>query len=308
MTTPSRPACRAAFTIVELLVVITIIIVIGGLSIGAVFTLRESQVKNSAETTVQKLAGAFDQQWKAVLDQAYDETVPDFAMRLANNDRRRARVIFLKARLRQEFPVNFTQAKQAIVFAAIGGGGLPAQPTYAQALANVTTDPPWSSAAMLYMILKSGRRGMAAGSPETLVGESGIQTGVVNGQTFPYFVDPWGNPVRLFTFPTGNLEIDAPPYFTPIAASPGQGRDVQDPEDTLMSAAWPAVLRNNFQLVIHALPPAGQPAHHLMPVIASSGKDGLWGVDPITMAVTDADQASDNIYSYRLRRAGQRGD
>lgn len=306
-----RPVRRDGFTLIELLVVISIIVVIGSLSIGAVFTLRESQMKNFTEATVQKLASALDQQWKAALDQANEESVPGWALALANNDRRRARVVYLKARLRQEFPINFLQATMPMNFASIGAV-IPAKQAYVQALSGVTSDPAWSSSAMLYMVLSQGRRGMAAAPPDTLVDASAIQSATVNGKTFPFFVDAWGNPMRFFAFPTGNDEINGPPYVTYLASNPNQGWDTQDPEDTLMSPIWPVNLRNDFQSNIHVLPAAGQNvrAHHVLPVVASPGKDGLWGIDPFTMAPipAQANDATDNIYSYRLRRFGQRGD
>src|SRR5262245_50160654 len=112
---------RNAFTLTELLVVVSIIAVIASISIGAVFSLRESQVKNFSEATVQKLASALDQQYKAVLDQIYEETPSPLAMSLAGGDIRRGRVIYAKLRLRQQFPINFTQGKNPVVFASVGG-------------------------------------------------------------------------------------------------------------------------------------------------------------------------------------------
>jgi type II secretory pathway pseudopilin PulG len=300
---------RTGFTVIELLVVMAIIIAITSLAIGAVFSLRESQMKNYAETTVQKLASALDQQFKATLDQIFEETPSPVAMNLAGQDIRRGRVIHTKLRLRQEFPVNFTQANTPILFST--GGGLAPKPSYLQALQGLP-DQPWSSSAMLYMILSQGRRGMAAFDPATVVEPTAIRTGEINGKTFQYFVDPWDNPLRFWLFPTGNDEINAEPYIR-TANNYTQGRDVQDPEDTLMSTVWNTVLRKDFRAHIHDLHPTPGPtvpARHLIPVVASAGKDGLWGVDPITMApiLGQADDANDNIYSYRLRRAGARGD
>lgn len=172
---------------------------------------------------------------------------------------------------------------------------------------------------MLYMALAQGRRGMAAAQPDTLVDASAIRSEAValgppsgGTKSFPFFVDAWGNPLRIFAFPVGNDEINGPPYVSILPSNPNQGWDVQDPEDTLMSPVWPAAFRNDFQANIHLLPAAGSNvrAHHLLPVVASPGKDGLWGIDPITMApiAAQANDATDNIYSYRLRRFGQRGD
>src|SRR5439155_17037941 len=102
-----------------------------------------SQIKSATETTVQKLASSLDQQWKAVMDQAFEETPPAYAMNLSASptgpggtlqpDIRRARVIHIKTKLRQEFPINFTQATTTISFVS-GGGSLPPKAAYQQAL------------------------------------------------------------------------------------------------------------------------------------------------------------------------------
>jgi type II secretory pathway pseudopilin PulG len=348
---------RTAFTIVELLVVISIIVVLGALSLSAVFSVRESQVKNATETTVQKLASALDQQWKATMDQIYEETPAPWAVNLSTNgttrspDLRRTRALYIKGRLRQEFPINFAQAipdpqspvitgssppkRQAFnPFFLSVSDGVPLKPTYAQALQDATgayfvissPEPDWTSSAMLYLILSQGRRGQAAFDPSALVEPSAIQSRTFNGKTFQIFVDAWGNPIRFFAFPTGNDEINSEPYVrtsTPNSTPPPQtipylaARDDQDPEDTLMSSAWFATFRNDFKLKLHDLPPPWDPsqplvtpARHLIPVVASAGKDVLWGIDLKTMLIiqSQADQQQDNIYSYRLRRFGGRGD
>src|SRR5436305_12413402 len=101
---------RAGMTLLELLVVMMIIATLASLIISAVFTVRESQMKSFTETLVNKLASALDQQWKAAVDQIREEPVPNWALTMANGDPRIAKVIYLKARLKQEFPVSFYQA------------------------------------------------------------------------------------------------------------------------------------------------------------------------------------------------------
>jgi prepilin-type N-terminal cleavage/methylation domain-containing protein len=337
---------RTAFTLTELLVVVSIIAVIMSLSIGAIFGLRESQMKNFSEATVQKLASALDQQWKATMDQIYDETPAPWAVNLSTSsttrspDLRRTRALYIKGRLRQEFPINFAQAipdpqspvitgsnppkRQAFnpFFLSISDG-VPLKATYAQSLQDAAgnyfvipnPEPDWTSSAMLFLTLSQGRRGQAAFDPASLVEPSAIQSRTLNGKTFQIFVDGWGNPLRFFVFPTGNDEINADPYVKPLTANPYASYDVQDPEDTLMSPAWFATFRNDFKAKIHDLPPPSNPpfpiaARHLLPVVASAGKDGQWGIDLTTMRIipSQADQQQDNIYSYRLRRVGARGD
>src|SRR5260370_29357924 len=64
---------RFGFTLIEVLVVITIIAIIAGMSMGVYFRVRKAQVQSASETTVNKLASNLDQQWKAVLDNAKDD-------------------------------------------------------------------------------------------------------------------------------------------------------------------------------------------------------------------------------------------
>src|SRR5712672_3192719 len=101
---------RAGMTLLELLVVMMIIATLASLILSAVFTVRESQMKSFTETLVHKLASALDQQWKPAVDQIREEPVPNWALTMGNGDPRIAKVIYLKARLKQEFPVSFYQA------------------------------------------------------------------------------------------------------------------------------------------------------------------------------------------------------
>jgi hypothetical protein len=301
--------------LIELLVVMAIIATLASLAISAVFTLRESQVKSFTETTVQKLASALDQQWKAVVDQIKDEPTPLWALTLSQDsagrlDQRRARVIYLKARLKQEFPVTFAQALNP-------GGGVPGvdlkpKSTYAKALAGTSGTPPaWESSALLFLALSQGRSGMAAQSPEEMVEPTAIQTKTYSGKPFRIFVDSWANPLRYYSFPTGNTELNGAPYVkTPGAPDP------QDPENTLSTRYpsplnWPAnaTMKTYVETLLYTLPPSPT---NLIPVVASAGRDGDWGDadavnGPQYMLLTNAG-ASDNIYSYRLRRFGTRGD
>jgi prepilin-type N-terminal cleavage/methylation domain-containing protein len=322
MTHRARTARRAAFTLVELLVTMAILATLASLAISAVFTLRNSQMKSFTETTVQKLGSALDQQWKAVMDDIYGETPSAFAMQLANQDIRRGRVIHTKLRLAQEYPTSFAQV--------LNPSPIGPKPTYSQAIPQGTPagtlrpdGKDWESAALLFLALSQSRRGMAAFKAEELVEPTAIQSVPLNGREYRIFVDSWGNPLRYYPFPTGNDELNQPPYLdTSINPTTGKptvpltARDPQDPEGTLYSPPnyWPNILRNQFQVWVHPLQPNvssgsySPTARYLMPVIASAGRDGNWGIDLTTMAVTNQTDADDNTYSYRLRRFGARGD
>jgi prepilin-type N-terminal cleavage/methylation domain-containing protein len=326
---------RAAFTLTELLIVMGIIAVLASISIGAVFTLRESQIKNASETTVQKLASALDQQMKTVMDQVFEETPAPSAMALSAGatgqpDLRRARVIYTKLRLAQEFPQTFAQVR---LFNA-GGSPLPAKPAILQSIPTASAPQDWESSALLYLALKQGRRGQAAFDAATVVEPAAIQTRSVSDASgnrfdFQIFVDAWGNPLRFYLFPFDNDELNAAPYATTTTTA--ASADTVDPEGTLMTPSWRlngsgsalSPKAQAFATYCHRLPSKSDPnpsvaakpdvARVLVPVVASTGKDGAWGLDntPLTspfMRITNYDQQTDNIYSYRLRRFGNRGD
>lgn len=300
---------RAGFTLIELLVIIAIIGVLASLSLTAVFALRAAQMKRFTEVTVEKLASALDQQWKATLDDIkLDE--PDLSspsnsiVQMANRDIRRARVIYNKLRLKTRFPNSFAEV---------------ADPAYVRELnkAIPPADLDLQASILLYLALSQARRGMAAFKPEELDPTAiGTTTVLVNGQPkqMSYFKDAWEKPIRLYTFPTGNDdELQSAPYVNPNdSAQQLKGRDPLDPEGTLYAPDWVGTPRSQFILLVHPLRPTVDRsgvarAQFLIPVIASPGPDGAFGLDA-TMATTDAVKASDNIYSYRLRRAGARGD
>ncbi len=329
----STPA-RAGFTLLELLVVMAIIATLASLVLSAVFTVRESQMKSFNETLVNKLASAVEQQWIAATDQIREEPVPSWALTMANGDLRIAKVIYLKARLKQEFPVSFYEAiypnanytpGQSGAYQTSGGGAdLPPKATYAKALGALApsfssipqpdlaigTPMGFESSALLYLSLSQGRRGQTGFNPDEAAGPTAIRTATVGGVTLKYFADSWGNPVRLWAFPYLNTELNAPPYLQNLTASGAaatqnqQSPDPQDPDQALLgfqSAAFNNMLRadgttNNPTLV------------NLIPVVGSAGRDALWGVDYFHMAPDGTPDSNDNIYSYRLRQFGRRGD
>ncbi len=70
-----------------------------------------------------------------------------------------------------------------------------------------------------------------------------------------------------------------------------------------------AMVHPPFYIIPGTQPPK-RDLRTLTPVVGSAGKDGALGVDPFDMSVpaTAGAAPNDNIYSYRLRRSGQRGD
>ena len=101
----------AGFSLVEMLVVIAIIAILVSLSAAAVFKVIGVQRANNTQLTVKSASSLLDKQWAAVINQAKNEQIPVSVMTLAGNDPTRARVIWTKLRLRQEFPMNISEAR-----------------------------------------------------------------------------------------------------------------------------------------------------------------------------------------------------
>src|SRR5438128_4872844 len=154
---------RSGFTLIELMIVIAIIGVIISLAASATMQVITRQKTANTELTIQKVNDALKAHWRAVIDQARSEPVPDNVLALAGNDTNRAHVIWTKLRLKQQFPMNFREALTPTppgLFVSLA----PA-PVFFQALQGKPTfaDPQiYESSVCLLLALSQGRKGAAA--------------------------------------------------------------------------------------------------------------------------------------------------
>lgn len=339
---------RTGFTAIELLIVLAIVGMLGALAASAVFRVRATSEKSATETTLTKLASALDVHWKAVIDAAKKEydglpsNIKQNLLTLADNatasastpkphPRRddRARLLYTKFRLKQEFPTSFELAMNPTYPGDAGSfpqhvflptqaipGAVPpppimtaskqfsGKPAYIKAIYGKTAPAAeFQSSALLLMALEQQRTGVGATAIDQMVGTNFIRT---EGQ-FRYLVDSWGKPLQFYTYPTASI----------AAATDLGGPDPLDPERLLpantsrwiptMVTPTPPKPWRNFVELMHD-PNSGR---KMIPVIVSAGPDSdLGGVvaalDP--RMNLDAPGAFDNIFSYRLRQTGARGD
>lgn len=261
----ARP--RAGFTLIEILVVVGIIAILASLTAAGIFQVIEGQRQANTETTMRMVAKLLQSHVKAVLEKANKESIPQNVIAMAGNDPRRARVIWKKLRLKQEFPMSFLEASDPNLYygapppppppplpspSALTPADLPS--LYKKALAtlpatgnfNSSTKPFQESAACLLLALKQSRGGATALSPDEL-GSGAID---VNGDGLKEIVDGWGNPMAFFRFPTATGDPATPTVADELnglnPATPGSTaskfRDPIDPEGTLMNPAWLLVL------------------------------------------------------------------
>jgi prepilin-type N-terminal cleavage/methylation domain-containing protein len=105
---PQRPA----FTLIEILVVISIIAVLAALALGVSMNVIQSQHQANSETAIRTLMQTVEQHWNDVVAQAGKEKPSMAAMMLADNDLKRAKAIHTKFRLMEAFPATFREVQQ----------------------------------------------------------------------------------------------------------------------------------------------------------------------------------------------------
>jgi prepilin-type N-terminal cleavage/methylation domain-containing protein len=307
-TTGSHTRVRVGFTLIELLVVVAIIAILVGLSAAAVIRFIPSQQVSNTRNTITKLQTLLNKAVVDVVEEAKNEAIPDTykdtyntytirpnVLALAGGDARRARVIWIKLRLRQEFPMSYAEATNPVKDMS-GNVYIWPKSNYVRKIGNL---PPAAgeTGACLFLALTQSRRG------KQVLGENELSSNELRDTDFdglPELIDDWGNPLALYRWPIGNPEI--------VPTTNTLNKDPQDPEGLLLSSSWNSTL---FEQLCHSLtdPVTLQRSarNYTNPVIASSGPNGQFGLDP-WMATTNAQYASDNIYSYRLKVQGARGD
>lgn len=296
---------RPAFTLIELLVVVSIIAVLAALTATAVFAVRRGAQKQNAEATLTKIDGKLLQRIKEtqakIQDDLQNRAGSDYPevytiLNACGGDKDKAKAVLMYARLRRDLPMTFAEAKSN--FTVCG---------YTYRAGAAFNDLPAAgagdieeSAACLYAALA-----------QNLSGTDGLDQQVIttaNGRKV--FTDGFGQPIGFVRLGyDGNAnELNKPTQafdpFYPNKTGAGVYRnlaaDFPGGAANFETQVWDVVRPNVTWVAIPADYP-GLKNHTAF--CFSAGPNGKF---PETPSNTIFD--GDNLFSYRLRQEGARGD
>ena len=343
--TRSLKQARRGFTLVEVLVVISILAIIMGIGVGAYFLIMGGQQKSASEATVSKVDNKLLAKIKLIRDRIKDDTrnnrpgtgVPE--LRTAGFSVEAAESIMLYCRMRNELPMSYIEALTPTVVPIINLT-LPVRsefqsiprpnPPFTTPPASVFVPPDYrlQSAVCLF-------RALSPSNPEGFEQQTGV-LGIVpdiNGAdllaTNPsvnekVYRDSLGKPLifNRLAYVGDQGELDTPttaydPFFTKKTG--GAFLNMATTSPIFNSPPYPNTQPNNFNVAVWAPMNILVPAWAVSPALTTSRTiyPGLrnqtscvisWGQEGQDATVPSTIYANGNIVSYRLRKEGAKGD
>ncbi len=286
LKTSPRRARRAGFTLIEMLVVISIIVVIIGVGIGATMRFRDAATNAAGDNQLKQMQIALNDQYQAVVNDCHKNKTPEAVLVYSGGNKDRAQAIHTAAMLRAHFPETFAEATTSFSIGTQAYNN-PPRGAFKQVAGSSGLSLDEQAAVLLYLVLSEQAVGL--GNSEVRSAESNVKDSA--GKEFKVFVDPRGTPVRYYRW-AQSAQLDATPYGH---ASPAGSLDPLDPRKLVAGtpyASTPTTGLNAAPLNLRFT------NNNRVPSVVSFGKN----------KVNDnfAPEADDSV-GYRLNRQGNQG-
>ena len=311
---------RAAFSLIEIVIVMAIIAVLVSLVAGTVSKVMMAQMASTTTDRLRMIQTSLNSQWLKVTEAAMAEPIPSAALANANfatlvgtdtNATQRERILWIKYRQMQAFPQSFDEIFNPDPL----GLGVPPLVNYSAILASLNITKTLNnqaatlqleSSACLYLALTRGpnaNKGLGE-----LFGPA-VAPYPYGAHTVTAFKDAWASQIVFCRWPDNSSRAN------PGGPQPGINNDKTDPTGLLVDQAWlsNAKAKNLFIHYFHHVGnnAKGPHTYNLQPMVISAGPDSLFGLDFVRRSLNNANRTNffttivpgdeqDNLYSTLL--------
>jgi prepilin-type N-terminal cleavage/methylation domain-containing protein len=281
---------RPAFTLVELLVAISIIVILASLTMVALRGAQQDVLDSKTRSTIAKLHEVLASKWEGYLSRPLPLKLPTVAFQADPNSGQRAlsgremarlRLSAIRDLMRMEMPDRWTDLRGPTLLHARIFEGTPnlnnfsifvPAPATLRRLNEIVTpamkdDPTLNAELLYYLVANTSYQNSSA---LELFRPSEI--GDTDNDNMLEFIDAWGKPIQWIRWPAG-LEGASSPFDLddPFVSTTLGSETSKDPLDPLSADLYfdPAFLPKD---------PVARPGSGLFPLIYSLGPDGASGV------------------------------
>lgn len=290
------PAGRSAFTLVELLIVVSIVALLVGLVSAAAMKFKDVQIANTTDTQLAQYQQKLSEDYTVVVKKASKEPLPAGLVQNCGNEDR-ARLVHVAATVAQYFPERFAEAKNGVTVPAVYGSPVfyPPKSTF-KAVWNLSATEQQERAVLLYLIVNE--RSVSGGTSDVTGATGTVRTLTLGGTPFSTYVDLYGQEVVFYRWAQWS-SVNGPAPVTDLLAR------TDDPLDrSKLICGWTDPTVQSQINTLRSTPtlgfaPTSTTPWNRVPTVVGYGKNKVF--DGFQLG-------SDDRAGYRLIGTGGKGD